>query len=172
MSDSNSSEFAIHFGNHTILKHPLKSEDYYHLIRSNLDVENKRMGQLINWLVGAQGFLFIAYITLLNAPGKSRIPFMEDQLKLFLWIVPFSALSVSIFAYCGILSSNSHLIRLRNMWETYPKNRTVESFPPIQGNRLLRILSVTSVLLMPPVFIGCWMAALYFQIEFVRGNLH
>ena len=141
----------------------LRADKYYNIIRTNMNSENTRLAQLTNWMVGSHSFLFIAYLTLLNAPEKSLLHFTIEHLNLFSWIIPSSALMVSLFAYCGMITSYFNLLRLRSMWDLHPKDETVMDYPPVQGPRHIRLMSFTAILLMPLIFIGNWVVILGFQ---------
>ena len=148
---------------------PRKStEEYYLLIRSHLDAENDLIGQMLNWLVGSQAFLFIAYVSLLIIPEKTHPPGVVPKAILLIWLTPLTGLAIVCCAYCGILASNSYLVELRAMWAKYPKDEASINFPPLQGRWLLRFLSITSVLVLPPVFILSWVLVLVHQ--FMNSN--
>ena len=131
-------------------------EDTYKEVRGQIEHLNNNLGQRVIWLVIAQSFFFSGYAILINGkpPDQNLMPVHDSMIK----IIPIAALLTVIFTYLDVIASLIQMKKLRENFESGEGSSRIKDihYPPINGNRKQRIFVHTSPMLMPIIFVVCW----------------
>jgi hypothetical protein len=140
----------------TILPKPTSSAELYRIIRERIDYEENLLNQRVIWLIFSQSFLVSAYAIMLNSPPEPKSPMYGDLQSCLVWLLPSLALILSIIIYISVISALYHIAELRESFETYPKDDTIERFPAMNDTSFIRRLGGLPPILVPLLFIGAW----------------
>jgi hypothetical protein len=124
----------------TILPKPASSAELYRLIRERIDYEENLLNQRVIWLIFSQSFLVSAYAIMLNSPPEPKSPMYGDLQSCLVWLLPSLALILSIIIYISVISALYHIAELRESFDTYPKDDTIEHFPAMNDTSFIRPL--------------------------------
>jgi hypothetical protein len=124
----------------TILPKPTSSAELYRIIRERIDYEENLLNQRVIWLIFSQSFLVSAYAIMLNSPPEPKSPMYGDLQSCLVWLLPSLALILSIIIYISVISALYHIAELRESFETYPKDDTIEHFPAMNDTSFIRRL--------------------------------
>lgn len=122
---------------------------HYPVFQGQLSHENDNLNQRLFWYVFAQSFLFGAYAAIVNAPQAAKSPLFARQQDLLLWLLPVTALVISVLIYPSILISLRYMSELRRKFETLI-GPEADDLPPIHGNPALRWMADSVYRLLPP----------------------
>jgi hypothetical protein len=103
------------------------SKDIYDMVRSQTEHEDHLIDQRVTWLLVGQGFLFVAYTTLLVADhtvGKVRSAII---------VIALVAIFLNVFSIFGIVAAFFHMEKLRRFWGDHIASDLKNVFPPIMG---------------------------------------
>jgi len=140
----------------TILPKPTSSAELYRIIRERIDYEENLLNQRVIWLIFSQSFLVSAYAIMLNSPPEPKSPMYGDLQSCLVWLLPSLALILSIIIYISVISALYHIAELRESFETYPKDDTIEHFPAMNDTSFIRRLGGLPPILVPLLFIAAW----------------
>ena len=140
----------------TILPKPTSSAELYRIIRERIDYEENLLNQRVIWLIFSQSFLVSAYVIMLNSPPEPKSPMYGELQSSLVWLLPVLSLIVSIIIYISVISALYHIAELRESFETYPKDDTIERFPAMNDTSFIRRLGGLPPILVPLLFIGAW----------------
>jgi hypothetical protein len=124
----------------TILPKPTSSAELYRIIRERIDYEENLLNQRVIWLIFSQSFLVSAYVIMLNSPPEPKSPMYGDLQSCLIWLLPSLSLILSIIVYLSVISALYHIAELRESFETYPKDDTIERFPAMNDTSFIRRL--------------------------------
>ena len=79
-----------------------------------------------------------------------------DLQSCLVWLLPSLALILSIIIYISVISALYHIAELRESFETYPKDDTIERFPAMNDTSFIRRLGGLPPILVPLLFIAAW----------------
>jgi hypothetical protein len=144
---------------------PLPAADFYQLIHEQISNEDSAMNQRVNWLIISQSFLFSGFATLLSSPPNPEDGSYAKLHDLLLQLIPGISLATSVLIYVGIIISLVYMSDLRKSFQTYPKDNTIEHYPPIQGTTLARRLAHIPAIAVPLLFIGTWTVLLIQELR-------
>ena len=92
----------------------LSAQDYYRLIRAQIEHEDNLIAQRLSWFVAeAQSFLFSAYAISLNAPAVPLWEQFSRQTKLLNVMIPVVAILICVVIYLTLLGGI--IAALRNL---------------------------------------------------------
>jgi hypothetical protein len=136
------------------------SEEFYKLVRGQIEHEDNLMGTRLNWFVASQSFLFSAYaIVTSNLTGKN-IEWVNEQQRLLFSIIPVIAIFVSILISISCTGGIFAMHRLRHLYATHVEHAPDRGLPPVQGFAHNYVLGQATPILLPPGFIAVWMILL------------
>ena len=140
----------------TILPKPTSSAELYRIIRERIDYEENLLNQRVIWLIFSQSFLVSAYAIMLNSPPEPTTPMYGELQSCLIWLLPSLSLILSIIVYLSVISALYQIAQLRESFETYPKDDTIERFPAMNDTSFIRRLGGLPPILVPLLFIGAW----------------
>jgi hypothetical protein len=140
----------------TILPKPTSSAELYRIIRERIDYEENLLNQRVIWLIFSQSFLVSAYAIMLNSPPEPKSPMYGELQSCLIWLLPSLSLILSIIVYLSVISALYQIAQLRESFETYPKDDTIERFPAMNDTSFIRQLGGLPPILVPLLFIGAW----------------
>lgn len=129
----------------------------YPLFQAHLSHENDNLNQRLFWYVFSQSLLLGAYSSALNAGEKLRSVVVGQQQDLLVWLMPGTALLLSLVLYPMIIISVAHMAGLRKQFESQAVGCDISDLPPIHGNALLRRIGDAAYLTIPLVLIATWL---------------
>ncbi|HBL10556.1 MAG TPA: hypothetical protein DD379_03940 [Cyanobacteria bacterium UBA11162] len=138
------------------LPKPVSAAEFYRFIRERIDYEETLLNQRVIWLIFSQSFLVSAYAIILNSPPEPKSPMYSDLQSCLIWLLPVLSLILSIIIYVSVISALSHIAQLRESYETYPKDDTIDRFPMMNETSFIRRLGGLPPILVPLLFIGAW----------------
>lgn len=138
------------------LPKPTSSAEFYRFIRERIDYEENLLNQRVIWLIFSQSFLVSAYVIMLNSPPEPKSPMYGELQSSLIWLLPILSLVLSIIVYISVISALAHIAQLRETFETYPKDDTIERFPTMNEETLIRRMGGLPPILVPLLFIGTW----------------
>lgn len=135
-------------------------EQYYAIIRQQIEHEDNLIGQRLSWLVASQSFLFTAYAITVSNAGPNHAPALIDMMRLLTWLIPVTAILTSGLIYAAIVAGTIAIARLRGLYHDYIDRAAVQGLPPVQGYRGTQVLGQAAPMLLPMVFLLGWVVLL------------
>lgn len=89
---------------------PPTRKELYEMLRKQIEHEDNLVNHRLNWLLFSQGFLFLAFVTLLTVDK----PLSHKTIALCL--IAFFGFFVSLFTFLSIFAAFKSLKRLRQTW--------------------------------------------------------
>jgi hypothetical protein len=131
--------------------------EYYRILRGQIEHEDNLVGSRISWFVTSQSFLFSAYAIIATAfQSSTTTQSALDAKHLLLVIIPSIAISASVLILMSILSGIRAMTALRIRYVHLIARWEDPMLPPIQGNRLNRMIGMAAPTLLPPLFTAVW----------------
>lgn len=140
----------------------------YPLFQAHLSHENDNLNQRLFWYVFSQSLLLGAYSSSLNAGEKARSVAIAQQQDLLVWLLPTTALLLSLVLYPMIVVSVCHMAGLRKHFEQLAAGCDISDLPPIHGHATLRRIGDVAYLTVPLVLTGTW---LFLVVQYARAAL-
>lgn len=130
-------------------------KDIYEMVREQVKHEDELINQRTNLLLICQGFLFVAYTTLLGSNSKPA------NYSTVITLISMTGIFLSIFTLVGIRAAFAHMEKLRVFWERVnTKNQSVKNnhsiFPPMMGTGKI-IKGGTAPTAIPILLIVVWL---------------
>jgi hypothetical protein len=137
----------------------------YRMIRDQIQHEDLLISQRFNWFVMAHSFLFTAYAIVLTSYCQLRLTDKDVSLLLLLLkVVPMIAILSSLLISGSMLAGMLAMRELQRFYESRLTRPGDKGLPPIQGTNLTFWLGFLAPLVLPPLFLGCWLF-LYLNID-------
>jgi hypothetical protein len=136
---------------------PMCKADYFHLMWQQIQNEDNLVNQRLIWMVFSQSFLFSAFATIMNAPEKPKNIIFSHLQDGLVWLLPCIAIIAGGLVYLSILTSLANIKHLRQAYEAYPEDQSIQAFPPIQSTPIVRWFAAFPPTLLPLVFILTWL---------------
>jgi hypothetical protein len=141
------------------------SEEYYKIVRGQIEHEDNLIGTRLNWFVASQSFLFSAYAIVTSNLSGQKSPWVNAQQKLLFRIIPVVAMFVCVLIFIGLVGAVFAMRRLRALYAHKIEHAPDHGLPPVQGYQQNYFMGQAGPLLLPPGFIAVWMLLL------IRGLL-
>jgi hypothetical protein len=138
------------------------SEDFYRIVRGQIEHEDNLVGTRLNWFVASQSFLFTAYaivVSNLSLSGQ-KSPWVNEQQKLLFRIIPLVAMFVCVLIFIGLVGAVCAMRRLRAIYAARIEHTPNCGPPPVQGYQQNYFMGQAGPLLLPPGFIAVWLLLL------------
>jgi hypothetical protein len=139
---------------------PIAKDDFYKMIREQIEHEDNLIAQRLSWYVAAQSFLFSGYAISLNAPAQGAFPRFSEQTRLLNVMIPLVAIGSCVAIYITILAGVIALRNLRQRMEKETDGGGFGHFPPVQGATLTRRMGLAAPVGLPPLFGVVWVVLL------------
>jgi hypothetical protein len=139
---------------------PITAEDFYRMIRGQIEHEDNLIAQRLSWFVAAQSFLFSGYAISLNAPVQGAFPRFSEQTRLLNVMIPLVAIGSCVAIYVTIWAGVIALRNLRRRLAAEVPGAAIAHFPPVQGATLTRRMGLAAPLGLPPLFGVVWLVLL------------
>jgi hypothetical protein len=130
--------------------------DYYRILRGQIEHEDNLVGSRISWFVTSQSFLFSAYAIIATGFQVTTAQTALDAKHLLLLIIPSIAIAASVLILFSIISGIRAMEELRKRYVQLIAGWQDPLLPPIQGNRLNRMIGMAAPVLLPPLFMAVW----------------
>jgi hypothetical protein len=130
--------------------------DYYRILRGQIEHEDNLVGSRISWFVTSQSFLFSAYAIIATSFQVTAAQTALDAKHLLLVIIPSIAIAASVLILFSIISGIRAMEELRKRYVQLIAGWQDPLLPPIQGNRLNRMIGMAAPVLLPPLFMAVW----------------
>src|SRR5262245_52171173 len=88
------------------------SEQFYGLLRSQIEHEDNLLGTRVNWFVAAQSFLFTAYAIVVSNLTGNKTPWVNSQQRLLFTLIPLVAIYVCVLIEFGAVAAIFAMRRL------------------------------------------------------------
>jgi hypothetical protein len=147
-------------GNPTEPAPQFSSEDYYKIVRAQIEHEDNLVGTRLNWFVASQSFLFSAYAIVVSNLSGTKSPWVNEQQKLLFRIIPVVAIFVCVLIFFGLVGAVCAMRRLRRLYAARIEHAPNSELPPVQGYPQNYFLGQAGPLLLPPGFIAVWLLLL------------
>jgi len=135
-------------------------EQFYQLIRGQIEHEDNLIGTRLNWFVASQSFLFSAYaIVTSNLTGKN-VAWVNEQQRLLFSFIPIIAIFVCLLIFISCTGAILAMRRLRHLYATHVEHAPDRGLPPVQGFAHNYFMGQSTPLLLPPGFLAVWMILL------------
>jgi hypothetical protein len=145
----------------TIGREPsISAQQYYAIVRGQIEHEDNLIGQRLSWLVAAQAFLFTAYAITVSNSGPNHTQPVIDRMRLLLWIVPITAILTCALIYATIIAGSIAIVALRRLYHSHADHSECPGLPPVLGYRRTLVLGQIGPLLLPLVFLAGWLILL------------
>jgi hypothetical protein len=131
-------------------------EQYYSLIRSQIEHEDNLIGVRLSWFLAAQSFLFTAYAIVVSNFRLDGAPFTLRQERVLLKVIPVVAIVTCMLVFVTIVAGVLAIVNLRRLYQTHVPESQQHRLPPIQGYRRTQLIGQAAPLLLPPVFFAAW----------------
>jgi hypothetical protein len=138
----------------------ISAEQYYGIIRGQIEHEDNLVGQRLSWFVGAQAFLFTAYAITVGNAGRSPEPWVYDRTKLLLFLIPVTSILTCVLIYMTVIAGLIAIAHLRRLYKTFADHSETTGLPPVQGFRRTQLLGQAAPLFVPVVFFVVWLILL------------
>lgn len=135
-------------------------QQYYAIVRSQIEHEDNLIGQRLSWLVAAQAFLFTAYAVTVSNFGPNHTQPAIERMRLLLWIIPITAILTCALIYATIIAGSIAITALIRLYRAHADHSAMVGFPPILGYRGSQVLGQSGPLLIPLVFLAVWLIVL------------
>lgn len=140
-------------------------DQYYSIVRGQIEHEDNLIGQRLSWFVAAQSFLFTAYAITVSNSGPNHTGPVIERMRLLLWLIPLTAILTCVLIYATIIAGSLAIVALHRLYHNYVDHAATTGLPPVQGYRRTQILGQAAPMLMPLVFLTVWVLLL------VRGTI-
>lgn len=144
---------------------PVTPDQYYSIVRGQIEHEDNLIGQRLSWFVAAHSFLFTAYAITVSNSGPNHTQPVIERMRLLLWIIPTTAILTCVLIYAAIVAGSIAIMSLRRLYHNYVDYAAIEGLPAVQGYRRTQLLGQSAPMLMPLVFLIVWLILL------VRGGI-
>lgn len=134
----------------------ITAEQYYSIIRGQIEHEDNLIGQRLSWFVAAQSFLFTAYAITVSNSGPNHTEPVIERMRLLLWIIPMTSILTCVLIYATIIAGSIAVVALRRLYHNYADHTAATGLPPVQGYRRTQLLGQAAPMLMPLVFLVVW----------------
>lgn len=131
-------------------------EDFYRIIRAQIEHEDNLIGTRLNWFVASQSFLFSAYAIVVSNLTNQKAMWVNEQQRLLFSIIPMISIFVCILIFIGCTGAIFAMRRLRRLY-TARVGGGDEGIPPVQGYAHNYLMGQASPILLPPGFIAVWL---------------
>ena len=136
------------------------SEEFYKLIRGQIEHEDNLIGTRLNWFTASQSFLFSAYAIVTSSLTGKNAQWVNEQQRLLFSIIPIIAIFVCILIFVSCTGAILAMRRLRHLYADHVEHVSDRGLPPVQGFAPNFFLGQSTPLLLPPGFIAVWMILL------------
>lgn len=138
----------------------IAADQYYSIIRGQIEHEDNLIGQRLSWFVAAQSFLFTAYAITVSNSGPNHTQPVIERMRLLLWLIPLTAILTCVLIYATIIAGSFAILALHRLYHDYVDHAAVTGLPPVQGYRRTQLLGQAAPMLMPLVFLIVWFTLL------------
>lgn len=132
------------------------SEDFYRLVRGQIEHEDNLIGTRLNWFVASQSFLFSAYAIVVSNLTSTKIAWVNQQQRLLFSIMPVIAIFICVLIMISCTGGILAMRRLRRLYVSRVDPST-HGLPPVQGYAQNYWMGQASPLLLPPGFVAVWL---------------
>ena len=136
------------------------SEEFYKVIRGQIEHEDNLIGTRLNWFVASQSFLFSAYAIVVSNLTGQKPPWVNAQQRLLFSIIPVVSIFVCLLILVSCAGAILAMRRLRGLYATHVEHVPDHGLPPVQGYAQNYFMGQASPLLLPPGFIAIWLLLL------------
>lgn len=138
------------------LKQPprFSPEDYYRVVRGQIEHEDNLIGTRLNWFTTSQSFLFSAYAIVLSNLRDQDLPWVH-RLRLLVVLIPMIAVFVCVVIFAVLVAGVLAMRRLRHLYAHHAQDE-LAGLPPVQGFRLDYLLGQAGPMLLPIGFFCVW----------------
>ncbi len=136
------------------------SEEFYKLIRSQIEHEDNLIGTRLNWFVASQSFLFSAYAIVVSNLTGLKPPWVNAQQRILFSIIPVLAIFVCLLIQVSCAGAILAMRRLRRLYAMHVEHAPDHGLPPVQGYSHNYFMGQASPLLLPPGFLAVWLILL------------
>ena len=136
------------------------AEQYYSVLRDQIEHEDNLIGLRLSWFVTAQSFLFTAYAIVISNFGPAHPQWALAQMRKLAIVIPIVAMLTCLLIYAAIIGG---LLAIRNLHRLYGKYfgpPSAACLPPVQGYRHTQFMGQATPLLLPLVFLTVWLVLL------------
>lgn len=139
----------------------VSAEQYYGLIREQIEHEDELISQRLSWLVAAQSFLFTAYAIVIANAGAPRPQWASDQMRRLAVAIPLVAILTCTLIHTAIIAGLIAIRNLHRLYRSFFGAPGKVGLPPIQGYRRTLVLGQAAPVIIPVVFLTVWMVLLF-----------
>lgn len=132
-------------------------QQYYSIVRGQIEHEDNLIGQRLSWFVAAQSFLFTAYAITVSNSGPNHTEPVIERMRLLLWLIPLTAILTCLLIYAAVIAGSIAIHALRRLYHNYADHSATTGLPPVMGYRSTQILGLAAPMLMPLVFLVVWL---------------
>jgi hypothetical protein len=135
-------------------------QQYYSIVRGQIEHEDNLIGQRLSWLVAAQAFLFTAYAITVSNSGPGHTQPVIERMRLLLWLIPITAILTCALIYATIIAGSIAISALMRLYHKHGDHEATVGLPPVMGYRRSQVLGQVGPLLVPLVFLTVWLILL------------
>jgi hypothetical protein len=141
----------------TVASSVLPPDQYYSIIRGQIEHEDNLISTRLNWFITSQSFLFTAYAITCGNIQQPSAGIDHQRLSSLLFLIPAIAIAISGVICFGIVAGVLAMRSLRWQYQEHALTCDVAHLPPVQGYRTTQVLGISVPLMLPVLFLLVWM---------------
>lgn len=138
----------------------VSSEQYYTMLRGQIEHEDNLISQRLSWFVTAQSFLFTAYAIVVSNFSPAHPQWALNQMRRLAMLIPIVAILTCLLIYAAIVAGLLAIRNLHRLYGSFFGPPSAAGLPPVQGYRHTQWMGQATPLLLPLVFLIVWLALL------------
>jgi hypothetical protein len=144
----------------TSIQSTIGADQYYTIIRGQIEHEDNLIGQRLSYFVAAQSFLFTAYAITLSNFSPNHITWVSTRMKVLLILIPVAAVLTCALIYMTVIAGLIAMSDLRRLYREHADHSAAAGLPPVQGYRRAQLMGQAAPIFVPLVFIAGWLIVL------------
>jgi len=130
----------------------------YQVYRSQIEFESDLIGQRLSWLLAAEAFLFVGYVTALGLHHSGNY---ERSVQWAVYLLPALGISLAALTIVAVTAAVHRIAELRRYFERFAGNADEpEPYPSIISKPEFHRAALWQVHLTAPLIIAVWVAFL------------